>query len=131
MVRRTAVLFTRLKALTLSANGRGTVQPQNQRAGEHSQVAAAPTDVRSLARQQTAFAVRRLTEIARDSESDGAAVNACIALLDRGWGKAPQAITGENGEGDVRVVIRHIVRGVVTDERPLQIEHVPIVTGGE
>ena len=28
-----------------------------------------------------------------------------------GWGKPPQAHTGENGEGNIRVVIRHIVDG--------------------
>ena len=40
-----------------------------------------------------------------------ARVQAANILLDRGWGKPPQAHTGENGEGDIRVVIRHIVEG--------------------
>ena len=36
-----------------------------------------------------------------------------IAMLwERGWGKAPQAHTGENGEGDIRVTIRHIVQEI-------------------
>ena len=37
-------------------------------------------------------------------------VQAASILLDRGWGRAPQAHTGEDGEGDIRVTIRHIVR---------------------
>jgi hypothetical protein len=31
------------------------------------------------------------------------------ALLDRGWGKAPQAHTGEDGEGEIKIVIRRLV----------------------
>ena len=38
-------------------------------------------------------------------------VQAANILLDRGWGKPPQAHTGESGEGNIRVVIRHIVCG--------------------
>jgi len=39
--------------------------------------------------------------------------HAGIAMLwERGWGKAPQAHTGENGEGDIRVTIRHIVQEI-------------------
>jgi hypothetical protein len=40
-----------------------------------------------------------------------ARVSAAIALLDRGWGRAPQSHTGADGEGDIRVLIRHIVGG--------------------
>lgn len=36
---------------------------------------------------------------------------ACNSLLDRAFGKAPQAHTGEDGEGDIRVTIRHILDG--------------------
>jgi hypothetical protein len=46
-----------------------------------------------------------------------ARVQAAIALLDRGWGRVPQAHTGENGEGDIRVTIRHIVQG---PDKPLE-----------
>ncbi len=38
-------------------------------------------------------------------------VQAASILLDRGWGRVPQAHTGADGEGDIRVTIRHIVQG--------------------
>ena len=33
------------------------------------------------------------------------------ALLDRGWGKAPQPHAGADGDGDIRITIRQIVEG--------------------
>jgi hypothetical protein len=65
-----------------------------------------------LARQHTHAAIGSLARIASDGESEAARVAACAVLLDRGWGKAPQAHTGENGEGDIRVTIRHIVQEI-------------------
>ena len=44
-------------------------------------------------------------------------VQAASILLDRGWGRVPQAHTGEDGEGDIRVTIRHIVQG---GDKPLE-----------
>jgi hypothetical protein len=64
-----------------------------------------------LARTYTPLAIRRLAEIARDSENENAVVSACGVLLDRGWGKAPQAVTGEGGEGSIQVIVRHIIAG--------------------
>ena len=50
-----------------------------------------------------------LAGIASNENAPAAArVSAVGLLLDRGWGKAPQAHTGESGENDVRVTIRHI-----------------------
>jgi len=43
--------------------------------------------------------------------SAAARVAAAAILLDRGWGRAPQTHTGVDGEGDIRVTIRHIVQG--------------------
>jgi hypothetical protein len=57
------------------------------------------------------MAIRVLADVARDSENPGARVTACGMLLDRGWGKAPQNHTGSDGEGDIRVTIRHIIEG--------------------
>lgn len=71
------------------------------------------------------MAIKMLAGIAKDSTNEGARVAAAVALLDRGWGKPPQAHTGEDGKGDIRVVVRHITRGDVVEERPLQIDAVP------
>ena len=80
----------------------------------------ATPDLRSLARSHTELSIQTLAGVARNSTSDQARVSAAQALLDRGWGKAPQAHTGENGEGDIKVTIRHILEHI--DEKPLIIE---------
>jgi len=49
--------------------------------------------------------------VSQEAVPPAARVAAAGILLDRGWGKAPQAHTGAAGEGDIRVVIRHIVEG--------------------
>ena len=79
-------------------------------------------DLRSLARSHTELSIQTLAGIARNSTSDQARVSAAQALLDRGWGKAPQAHTCENGEGGIQVTIRHILDGSEESE-PLLIEH--------
>ncbi len=71
-------------------------------------MAKAPADLRSLARAHTELGIQTLAGIARNSTSDSARVQAVGLLLERGWGKAPQQHTGEDG-GDVRVTIRQIV----------------------
>ena len=65
-------------------------------------------DVRSLARAYTPMAVKVLAGVAQNGESEAARVSAAAILLDRGWGKAPQQLTGED-DGDIRVTIRNIV----------------------
>ncbi len=53
-------------------------------------------DVQALARQYTADAVETLARIMRDDDAAPAArVAAANAILDRGYGKAPQHISGE------------------------------------
>jgi hypothetical protein len=52
--------------------------------------------VRELARQYTAQAVGALVEVLQ-SDSAAGKVAAANALLDRGWGKAEQPITGPEG----------------------------------
>ena len=73
----------------------------------------APTDIRSLARQWTHIAVQQLGGIAQHGVSESARVAACIALLERGWGRPPQTHTGEDGEGDIKITIRHIIQGAI------------------
>lgn len=67
--------------------------------------------VRELARQYTASAVAALVEVL-ESDSASGKVAAANALLDRGWGKPEQQITGagEQGEHLFREIERRIVR---------------------
>ena len=82
--------------------------------------------MRSLARGHTALSIKVLAGIAQNGQTDAARVAAATALLDRGWGRPPQAHTGEKGKGDIRVVVRHIVGGRdVAPPHPLQIDAVP------
>ena len=81
-----------------------------------------PADLRSLARAHTAMGIKVLAGIASAEGSPPAArVAAVNALLDRGWGKAIQPHTGEDG-GDITFVIRQILDSGDKEE-PLLIEH--------
>ena len=73
----------------------------------------------------TELCIKTLAGIVQNGESESARVTAAGILLDRGWGKAPTTHTGVDGEGDVRVVIRHIVEGrdVPRVGEPHTIEH--------
>lgn len=80
----------------------------------------APLDIRSLARKHTDEAISRLVHWLR-SDNARASVGAAVALLDRGWGKAPQAIE-ISGE-----VISRVIRGpaVAPDASAWTDDHVP------
>jgi hypothetical protein len=67
-------------------------------------------DVRSLARGYTELSVRVLGGIAKDGTSESARVAAASQLLDRGWGKSAQPLTGAAGD-DIQVTIRTIIEG--------------------
>lgn len=63
-------------------------------------------DVRALAQAHVADAVAGLVKIAKDAKAPPAArVAAWNAVLDRAVGKPAQAVTGEGGEGPVRIVV--------------------------
>ena len=81
----------------------------------------APADLRSLARSHTELSIQTLAGIARNGTSESARVSAAQALLDRGWGRAPQVHSGEDG-GDIRIIIRQIT-GSGDEEDPLLLEH--------
>ena len=71
-----------------------------------------PADIRSLCRAFTNETVQIIAGIAQGQRDAAGRPRPAIAMLwDRGWGKPPQAHTGEDGEGDIRVTIRHIVEG--------------------
>jgi hypothetical protein len=64
-----------------------------------------------LARGQTERRIKVLAGImSQEAAPPAARVAAAGILLDRGWGRATQPHTGEDG-GDVRVTIRQIVEG--------------------
>jgi len=70
-------------------------------------------DIRSLCRAYTPETVRIVAGIVRAEQTkDSDRLTGIAMLWERGWGKAPQAHTGENGEGDIRVTIRHIVQEI-------------------
>ena len=71
----------------------------------------APADIRSLARTHTDMCVRVLAGIARQKAAPAAArTHAATALLDRGWGKPEQPVSGEDGKA-IEIVVRTIVNG--------------------
>jgi hypothetical protein len=94
---------------------------------ELKQMAKAPVDLRSLARSHASNVITILAGIARQSPSDGARVAACGILLERGYGKAPQTF-GEDGEGAIQVIIRHIVESVPAPGART-IDHAPLANG--
>ncbi len=74
------------------------------------------TEIRSLARSHTKTAVNVLVGVMRSKDATHAArVSAANAILDRGWGRAAQAL--ENGEGALEL-IHKIERVIVHPENP-------------
>jgi hypothetical protein len=73
------------------------------------------TEIRSLARSHTRTALNVLVGVMRSKDATAAArVSAANAILDRGWGKAAQAI--ENGDGGALELTHRIERIIVYPE---------------
>ena len=69
-------------------------------------MAKAPIEIRSLARQHTEAAINTLVRIMNNSAAtESAQVAAANSLLDRGWGKAPQTLQGDEDGGPLKIVI--------------------------
>jgi hypothetical protein len=80
-------------------------------------VAKSITEIHSLARSHTRTALNVLVGIMRSKDATAAArVSAANAILDRGWGKAPQAI--QNGDDGALELIHRIERVIVHPENP-------------
>lgn len=62
-------------------------------------------DVKAKAREHAGDALAALVKIATKGKSESARVSAAEAILNRGYGKPAQAVTGEGGEGPVRIVV--------------------------
>jgi hypothetical protein len=72
-------------------------------------------EIRSLARSHTRTAINCLVGVMRSRKATHAArVSAANALLDRGWGRPPQAL--ENGEDGALELIHRIERVIVHPE---------------
>jgi hypothetical protein len=81
-----------------------------------------PPNVSELARSHTRRAIQVLANISYDEAQPGSTRVAAISLLlDRGWGKCGQPVTGPNGDDKIEVVIRHLVADRVNI--PKTIEH--------
>ena len=77
-----------------------------------------PADLRSLARGHTELCIKVLAGIvSQETCAPAARVAAAGILLDRGWGRAAQPHTGEDGN-DIRVVIRRIIDVAEVDPLP-------------
>jgi len=63
-------------------------------------------DVRALAQQHSGDAIAGLLKIAKNGKAPASArVAAWNAILDRAVGRPAQAVTGEGGEGPVKIVV--------------------------
>jgi hypothetical protein len=75
------------------------------------------TEIRSLARSHTRTALNVLVGVMRNTKAPPPArIAAANAILDRGWGKSPQAIA--NGEDGALELIHRIERVIVHPQKP-------------
>lgn len=81
-------------------------------------MAKTPTDIRSLARSHTESAINTLAGIMnKDGAPEAARVAAANSLLDRGWGKAAQPISGD-AENPLQVIqrIERVIKNPVVSD---------------
>lgn len=86
--------------------------------GNPSGLPKAYREVRQLARSHSKEAIERLVELMRDKRHKNIALRACEVLLDRAWGKPVQAVTGDGGEGPVKISVSWKDAGPVLDITP-------------
>jgi hypothetical protein len=90
-------------------------KPLSVAEGEKLLMSRTITEIRSLARSHTRTALNVLVGVMRSKDATAAArVSAANAILDRGWGKAPQAI--QNGDDGALELIHRIERVIVHPE---------------
>lgn len=65
--------------------------------------------VKDIAAKYTDRAWQRLADLL-ESEDEKTAMAAVKELFDRAYGKAPQSLTGEGGEGPIQVTIKRYAR---------------------
>lgn len=68
-------------------------------------------EIKEAARKHGAAAIDRLAHLMMKAESEAAQVAAAKEILDRAYGKAPQAMTGEDGEGPIKHILEVVWAG--------------------
>ena len=66
----------------------------------------ATAEVKALAQVHGPAIINELARLALQAESEQARVSACRELLDRGYGKPAQPLSGEDGEKPAEYIIR-------------------------
>lgn len=70
----------------------------------------ATADLKAIARTMEPEATKRLALLLK-SENESVALGAVKEVYDRAYGKAPQALTGEGGEGPVELLVQWLSDG--------------------
>jgi len=82
-------------------------------------MAKTPTEIKSLARSHTETALNTLVGIMNQSEAPAAArVAAANSLLDRGWGKPTQPISGDDDAPALNIITR--IERVIVEPKPAE-----------
>jgi Family of unknown function (DUF5681) len=94
------------------------------------------TEMVKLARSHSTEALEKLVEIMRNKRSPKLALKAAELLLDRAWGKVPQSIVGEGGEGPVKISVMWQSAEVATVDieprkGPILLEATEVTTDGD
>lgn len=77
-------------------------------------MAKTPSEIRSLARGHTDKAIQALAGIMNSAKAPAAArVSAAQAILDRGWGKPTQPISGDDEADPIKLL--HRIERVIVD----------------
>jgi hypothetical protein len=83
---------------------------------QNSEMSRTLTEIRSLARSHTRTAINVLVGVMRSKDATHAArVSAANAILDRGWGKAAQAV-GSSDDGALELI--HRIERVIVHPDP-------------
>jgi hypothetical protein len=66
-------------------------------------------EIKELARTHCPEAIETLVKIMKEGTPDSARVLAADKILDRGCGRAPQSVVGEDGKEGIVIRIRHLL----------------------